>query len=142
MGSLFCVERGKRFRPNKVMASSGGFNILYYSKFCNHSNKVIEYLAKNGYTAELNCICIDRRTTDGGNQVIVQLENGKQEKLPPMIDRVPALLLVKEKYQIRYGLDIMNYYKAAVPVGEDAKTVEGEPLAFSSSGFSSSFSAY
>lgn len=125
------------------MTSNSSFNILYYSKFCNHSNKVIEYLAKHGFTQELNCICIDRRTVEGGNQIVVQLENGKQEKLPPMIDRVPALLLVKEKYQIRYGLDIMNYYKAAAaPVGEDGKTIEGEPLAFQSSGFSDSFSAY
>ena len=124
------------------MTSNSSFNILYYSKFCKHSNKVIEYLAKHGHTQTLNCICIDRRTVDENKQMVVQLENGQQEKVPPMVDRVPALLLVKEKYQIRYGLDIMNYYKPTELAGEDAKTVEGEPLAFQSQGFSDSFSAY
>jgi len=121
-----------------------GFNILYYSRFCPHSNKVIEYLAKNNITSELNCICIDRRTQSETGQVMVQLENGKQEPLPPMIDRVPALLLVKEKYQIRFGGEIIEHYKSKVKQENNEATQgnEGEPLAFQSNAFSSNFSSY
>jgi hypothetical protein len=121
-----------------------GFNILYYSRFCPHSNKVIEYLAKNNITSELNCICIDKRITSNTGQVMVQLENGKQESLPPMIDRVPALLLVKEKYQIRFGDEVIQHYKQKVKQDNNEATQgnEGEPLAFQSNNFSSNFSSY
>jgi hypothetical protein len=122
----------------------GKFNILYYSRHCNHSNKVLEYIAKHGLLDSLNCICVDRRTTNEYGQIIVQLENGTKEPLPPMIQRVPALLLVKEKYQIRYGTEIIDYYKPAVAKSADEATGgnEGEPLAFQADSFSSSFSAY
>ena len=126
------------------------FNILYYSRFCEHSNKVLEHLAKNALLQDLNCICVDRRTTNEHGQTVVQLENGKQEALPPMIDRVPALLLVKEKYQIRYGNDILAFFKGTSKgVAEKGtskaggnKEVEDEPAAFENASFSSSFSAY
>jgi len=118
-------------------------NILYYSKFCKHCNKVIEYLAKHGLTQDLNCICVDRRTVSPQGQVLVQLENGKQEGLPPMIDKVPALLLVKEKYQVRYGNDILSYFKKGVQEAENEATqCNQEPRAFSTASFSDSFSSY
>jgi hypothetical protein len=119
-------------------------DILYYSRFCKHSNKIIEFLSKHGITTELNCICIDRRTTTETGQVMVQLENGKQEGLPPMIDRVPALLLTTEKYQIRFGDEIIEHYKGKVKKDENEATQcnEGEHLAFQSDSFSSSFSSF
>jgi len=124
--------------------SSPPLNILYYSRFCAHSNKVVEYIAKHGFATELNCICVDRRRSGEGGQTIVQLENGKTEALPPMIDRVPALLLVREKYQIRFGDDIVEYFKPRVKAEANEATQgnEGEPLAFVPDAFSSSFSAY
>lgn len=125
------------------MDGSKPFNILYYSRLCPHSNKVVEFLAKHGLAAELNCICIDRRSTEGG-QIRVQLENGSTEPLPPMIDRVPALLLVREKYQIRFGNDIIDYFQPRVKAEANEATQgnEGEPLAFVNNSFSSSFSSF
>ena len=119
------------------------FNILYYSKYCNKCEKILHYITKSGLINELNCICIDKRVEKNG-QVVVQLENGKQEALPPMIDRVPALLLVRSKYQVRYGDEIMEYYKKGVEKGKNEATGgnEGEPVAFEMNAFSSSFSAY
>jgi hypothetical protein len=126
------------------MDGSAPLNILYYSRFCPHSNKVVDFIAKNGIAAELNCICVDRRRVGEGGQTLVQLENGKTEALPPMIDRVPALLLVKEKYQIRFGDDIIEHYKPRVKAEANEATGgnEGEPMAFNPDAFSSSFSAY
>lgn len=126
------------------MESTNKFNILYYSRHCNHCNKVLDYIAKNSLLDQINCICVDKRTTNEYGQTVVQLENGKQEPLPPMIQRVPALLLVKEKYQIRYGTEIIDFYKPAVKDSKNEATGgnEGEPLAFQADTFSSSFSAY
>lgn len=120
------------------------FNILYYSNKCKHSATLIEFLSKNGLTKEMECICIDKRTLQGSTWV-VQLENAQTHKLPPNIDRVPSLLLVKDKYQVKFGDDIMNYFKPQVNLKNDVATLgNGEPLPaanFQSSPFSVSYSS-
>ena len=104
------------------------FNILYYSNKCKHSAHVIEFIAKNGFSKDLECICIDKRVLQGSIWVI-QLENGTTHKLPPNIDRVPTLLLVKDKYQVKFGDDIMEYFKPQVKSQTDEATLgNGEPL--------------
>jgi len=104
------------------------FNILYYSNKCPFSQKVLEFIAKNGLTRELECICIDKRGLKGSSWV-VQLENASLHTLPPNIDRVPALLLVKEKFQVKFGDDIIQYYKPRVAEQTETATLgNGEPL--------------
>lgn len=118
------------------------FNILYYSNKCQHCAALLEFVSKNGLTRELECICIDKRALKGSSWVI-QLENAKTHTLPPNIDRVPALLLIKEKYQVKFGENIMEYFKPAVT--EDIATAtlgNGEPLpamSFNSSPFAQTY---
>lgn len=118
-------------------------DILYYSKSCKYSNRVLEYLVKHGLTQDLNCICVDKRTVSPQGQTMVQLENGHMEGLPPMIDKVPTLLLVTQKYQVRYGNEILDHYRGSVEKAQDVATQgNDEPRAFQSASFSSSFSSY
>ena len=79
-------------------------DILYYSNFCKHSQKVLQTLAKTQVVDKISFICIDKRVRDPkNNQVYIQLENGGKVVLPPNIHSVPALLLVKKNYQVIYG---------------------------------------
>lgn len=119
-------------------------NILYYSNKCKHSSSIIEFIAKNGFSKDLECICIDKRNLQGSSWVI-QLENATTHKLPPNIDRVPSLLLVKEKYQVKFGDDIMEYFKPQVATQNEVATLgNGEPLpaaSFQSSPFTVHYSS-
>lgn len=119
------------------------FNILYYSNKCPHCAHLLEFIAKNGLARELDCICIDKRSTNGSSWTI-QLENASTHTLPPNIDRVPALLLVKEKFQVKFGDDIMDHYKPQVQTQNDTATLgNGEPLPaanFQSSHFETNYS--
>ena len=68
---------------------------LYYSNYCKHSKKVLDFLSKSGLTEKLNCICIDKRKRNPStNQTFVVLDDGKQVLLPPNLQSVPALLLI------------------------------------------------
>jgi hypothetical protein len=82
-------------------------DVLYYSNYCLHSKKILQYLAKEGLTNQLNCICIDRRTRDPKTgQIYITLENGKQLMMPPNVHSVPAMLLVKENFRVILGEEI------------------------------------
>lgn len=51
-------------------------DILYYSNYCKHSQKIIQTLVKNNMKDKLNYICIDKRKRDeSDNQIYVYLEN-------------------------------------------------------------------
>ena len=126
------------------MESPPQFNILYYSNKCKHSKHILDFVAKNGFGNEMECICVDKRVqgkTGGG--WVIQLEDGKQHRLPPNIDRVPALLLVKQKYQVRFGGDIHTYLQpVAEKKKEDALQGAGEPIGFETTAFSKQFSKF
>jgi hypothetical protein len=114
-------------------------DILYYSNFCKHSKKTIDFFVKNNLTDQLNFICIDKRKTDPvSGQVYLFLENGTQIVLPPNIHSVPALLLVKNNYSVVLGSEIMDRYKSQI-VSQNliATQGEGEPMGVSLNGLSS-----
>ena len=72
-------------------------DILYYSNHCPNCHKVLHLISRAGLIDKLNAICIDKRTIDPQTgQIFIQLENGKKIMLPPNIQSVPALLVVKE----------------------------------------------
>lgn len=112
-------------------------DILYYSNFCAHSKKVVNFFVKNDLTNLVNFICIDKRKVDPNTgQMIVLLENGTELTLPPNVHSVPALMLIKDNYRIVYGSDIMGNYANHIKTQmNDATLGEGEPSGFS---FSSS----
>jgi hypothetical protein len=104
-------------------------DILYYSNFCQHSKKVIDYIAKSGLIEKIHAICIDKRSTDHTGQVFVTLENGKKIMLPPNVHSVPVLLLGKQNYSAVLGNDILDYFKPQVnEETETAQQYNGEPI--------------
>jgi hypothetical protein len=107
-------------------------NILYYSNFCPHSKLVIQFIAKNNLTNNLNCICIDKRVRlPNTNQIKIVLENGKQVSMPPNVHSVPALLLVKQNYNVILGNNIIEYLKPTIQEKTNIATNnQGEPIGY------------
>jgi hypothetical protein len=68
-------------------------NILYYSKFCDFSKKLLVELSKNNVKSDLHFVCIDKRIKKNNITYIV-LDNGTEVLLPPNIKKVPSLLLL------------------------------------------------
>lgn len=108
-------------------------DILYYSNYCKHSQKVIQFISKNNLTDKLNCICIDKRRRDPNtNQTLIVLENGKTTILPTNIHSVPALLQVKKNYTTVLGDDIIQLFQSYVNKQNNAATnFNGEPMGYS-----------
>jgi hypothetical protein len=107
-------------------------DILYYSNYCIHSKKVLQYLAKEGLTNQFNCICIDHRVRDPKtSQIYIVLENGKQIMMPPNVHSVPAMLLVKQNFRVILGEEIIQYLQPKVKQNNAIATQhQGEPLGF------------
>lgn len=108
-------------------------DVLYYSNYCPNSQKVLQYVSKNGLIEKLNCICIDKRSRDANTgQISIQMENGRKILMPPNVHSVPALLLVKKNYNAVFGGEIITYLapsvKSAMP---DSLQMNGEPMGIS-----------
>jgi hypothetical protein len=90
-------------------------DILYYSNFCRHSQRIVQYLVKNNLKDKLNFICVDKRVKDPKtNQTHVVLENGNKVLLPPNVHAVPSLLLIKENYRVISGDDIVHFFQPRI----------------------------
>ena len=108
-------------------------DILYYSNYCKFSKKLISLLARNKTIKEsISFICIDNRVIDEKtNQVFIVLENGNKIIKPPNLHSVPALLLIKEKYNILYGDEIIDKLRPIlITQSEEAVHFNGEPLSY------------
>jgi len=102
---------------------------LYYSNYCKHSAKLLQYLAKTGAINKLNCVCVDRRKRNPQNgQPIIITETGTQHPLPISVNSVPTLLLVSDKYRVVVGQDIYGMFPDTA--GNNAKDGSGEPEGF------------
>ena len=110
--------------------------ILYYSNFCDHSKKLLQNLSKSYVTNDVHFICIDKRIKDPNNGTIyVVLENGQKIVLPPNIQRVPALLDLKNNYNVLYGDSIAKHFKPIQNKEMIQATMNNmEPMAFSFGG--------
>jgi len=88
---------------------------LYYSNFCKHSQRVLQFLVKGNLANQLNFLCIDKRARDpNNNQMYIILESGQRVIMPPNVQSVPALLLVKQSYRVILGDDIITHFQPAV----------------------------
>ena len=107
-------------------------DILYYSNFCKHSQKILQFVTKGNLANQLNFICVDKRTRDPRtNQLLIVLENGKTVMMPPNVQSVPALLQVKKNYQVILGDDIIGHLQPKVKTQtEKATSINGEPIGF------------
>jgi hypothetical protein len=114
-------------------------DILYYSNFCKHSQKLVTTLVKGNLSDKVSFICIDKRMNDTKtNHTYILLENGSKVILPQNINSVPSLLLVKQQYRVICGCeDIMKHYHPALKTQNEVATdLNGEPLGYHVSNFS------
>ena len=107
-------------------------DILYYSNYCKHSQKIVQTLVKNNFKDKISFICIDKRKKDiANNQVYIVLENGSKVVMPPHIHSVPSLLLVENNYQVLYGDEIISHFHPKMKeYNSQATNFNGEPLGY------------
>lgn len=102
---------------------------LYYSQYCKFSSSILQELNKAGLQQKFNYICIDKRFVKN-NITYIMLPNGQHFPLPPMINRVPILLL-KPKFEILSGNQILDYIKPqAKTIHEEKTMIYEEPNPF------------
>ena len=110
-------------------------SILYYSNYCEHSRKLLQTLTKSNLQKDIHFICIDKRVKEANNKTYIILENGQKIIMPENINRVPALLLLNEGYNVLYGEAILQYFKPQQQVNiKQATNNNLEPTAFSFDG--------
>lgn len=107
-------------------------DILYYSNYCKHSQKIVQTLVKSNMQEKISFICIDKRKKDPrDNQTYITLENGAKILMPPNIHSVPALLLVKNNFMVLYGDDILQSFHNDMKENSSQIVKEnGEPLGY------------
>ena len=106
--------------------------ILYYSNFCEHSRKLLQTLSKSDIKKDIHFICIDKRVKDSNNKTFIVLENGNKILMPENINRVPALLLLTQGYNVLYGDAILQHFKPTQErMVKQATQNNMEPMAFS-----------
>jgi hypothetical protein len=107
-------------------------DILYYSNFCQHSQKVVNTLVKNNLKDKISFLCIDKRRRDpNDNQIYIVLENGSKVIMPPHIHSVPSMLLIKDNYKLIYGDDILKHFHTQMKeINNQATRFNGEPLGY------------
>jgi hypothetical protein len=109
--------------------------ILYYSKFCEHSNKLLQTLSKSNNQKDIHFICIDKRIKEPSGKIFIVLENSQKIIMPENVNRVPALLLLNQGYQVLYGEAILNHLKPRQEAAIKMATQNNmEPMAFSFGG--------
>lgn len=110
-------------------------SILYYSNYCEHSKKLLQNLSKSNLTKDIHFICVDKRIKDENNKIYIILENGQKIIMPENVNRVPALLLLNQGYDVLYGESILNYFKPKHQEMVKQATLNNmEPMAFSLGG--------
>ena len=103
---------------------------LYFSKYCKHSSKILNELNKNGFNDKFIYISIDKRFVKN-NVTYILNPNGTSFPLPPMINRVPILLL-KPNHEILSGDQILEYIKPqAKNINDERTLINQEPNPFS-----------
>ncbi len=110
--------------------------ILYYSNYCNHCKKLLTILSKSVHREKTHFLCIDTRVKkqDG---TYIQLNNGQEILLPPIIKQVPSLLLLNRGNMVLTGNQVLDYYKS-MENNTNVKLVQNsEPEAFSINQFGS-----
>lgn len=107
-------------------------SILYYSNFCEHSKKLLQTLSKANIHQDMHFICIDKRVKDSNNKMFIVLENGQKIIMPENVNRVPALLLLNQGYNVLYGESILQHLRPKQEVAVRQATQNNmEPMAFS-----------
>ncbi len=105
--------------------------VLYYSKYCQYSNKILKQLSKTQLQQDIHFLSIDKRAKRG-NKVYVVLDNGKEILMPHTITKVPALLLLHHGNRVVFGEKILEYFRPKIKDANSKATKKNEePMAFS-----------
>ena len=104
-------------------------DILYYSNYCKHCERIVQTLVKGNLQNKISFICIDKRSKDPRtNQQFIHLENGTKVVMPPNLHSVPSLILVNDNYRFIQGDEIIKYYHPLiVKLNNKATNFQGEP---------------
>lgn len=104
-------------------------NILYYSNFCPHSQKIINKLSKSNVKDDFSYISIDNRIMkeDG---MYVKLRNGEEFQVQKDVDKVPALLLESYGSRVIFGNEIMNFIDTKEKESPTDNNLEPSPFSF------------
>lgn len=114
-------------------------SILYYSKYCDHSKKLLSYLTTNSLQGSIHFICIDKRRQDTktGRTYII-MDNGEAIIMPENIQSVPSVLLLNDNYRVIQGDNIYNHFQPRVEeTVKESTNSNMEPSSFTFSGESS-----
>ena len=114
-------------------------SILYYSKYCEHSKKLLSYLTSNSLQGSVHFICIDKRRQDTktGRTYII-MDNGETIIMPENIQSVPSVLLLNDNYRVIQGDNIYNHFQPRIEKAVKESTNNNmEPASFAFSGESS-----
>jgi hypothetical protein len=85
-------------------------DIVFYSNYCKYSQDLINYIVKKDLKKMFVFVSVDIN----------------RNRIPPLVDRVPALFLVKER-KVLFDDDILACIEASVP---DANPLENLSSAF------------
>jgi len=107
-------------------------SVLYYSNYCDKCKNILRILGKSEQKEEIHFICIDKRFRNNDNgATYVLLENQQKIVLPPQIQKVPALLLLKEGNRVIFGNEITDRIQPREDYNKSKATgFNGEPTAF------------
>lgn len=108
-------------------------SVIYYSKFCNYCNTLIQKISRSKIKEELNYLCVDNRTVNADGTINIVLENGKEIPLPTSVSKVPCILLINKNNQVLFGnQNILNYLQLREKIlDQEATQNNGEPSSFS-----------
>jgi len=109
--------------------------ILYYSNYCQHSQKLLKDLSQSKIKDEIHFISIDNREKGPDGQTVLNLEKNQKVILPTTVSRVPALLLLNKNYEVLFGEDINKHLQPKQQqITQVATQSQGEPMAFALGG--------
>ena len=83
---------------------------LFFSKYCKFCNDLMTTIRQSGQESSFEYISIDNRYVKDNITYINTFNNNQPMPLPPMINRVPSLLLVPN-YEVLVGDQIMDFIK-------------------------------
>ena len=104
---------------------------LYYSNYCPHCNKLLEFMNKNGLLDRVSFVCIDKRRQNEQGVWYAQQYNSQTVMIPHLIHSVPSLLCIKN-HNLLMGEQIQAYFEPSITNKQEAQGQgNGEPLEFS-----------
>ena len=106
-------------------------SVLYYSNYCDKCKSILRLLGKSKEKDDIHFICIDKRVKSSNGAIYIILENQQKIVLPPQIQKVPAMLLLRENNKVIFGNEIVDRVKQKEDFNNSKATgFNGEPTAF------------